>query len=224
MKLSPDTIEILKNFAVINSNLYVEQGNTIVTESIAQDIRAIATINETFPVSFAIYDLSNFLSVLSLHKDSPELEFDEFSVNFKALNGRSSIKYGFTDPSKILVPKPGTPKLNSDVSFELSKDDYLWLNKSAKVLGNPHVTINSNGESVKLVSKNYEDSSANIVSIDLDIDANENIYDLVFKIDNLNFIPGNYQVTIDSRGLSKFVSIDRELTYYVALEKNSTFK
>ena len=79
MKLSNDTREVLKNYASINANLLVTTGNTIATMSQMKNIVSTATVPDTFDSDFAIYDLNEFLSALSLFND-PELTFNEQSV------------------------------------------------------------------------------------------------------------------------------------------------
>jgi hypothetical protein len=68
MNLSNDTRDVLKNFSTINQNLLVKNGNTINTMSAMKNIVAKATIPDTFNNEFAIYDLNEFLSALSLFK------------------------------------------------------------------------------------------------------------------------------------------------------------
>ena len=57
MELSTRTLEILRNFASINPNIVVSQGNKLTTMSIQKNLVAKAIIEETFPTTFGIYDL-----------------------------------------------------------------------------------------------------------------------------------------------------------------------
>ena len=77
MKLSDNSLTILKNFAGINNSILVKQGNKLRTISVAKNILAEADITEEFPRNFAIYDLNQFLNGLSLHQD-PELDFTNY--------------------------------------------------------------------------------------------------------------------------------------------------
>ena len=76
MKLSEQTVAILKNFSAINQNLIIKQGSEISTVSAMKNIVASAKVEESFPVEFAIYDLNEFLSALSLF-ENPDLDFQE---------------------------------------------------------------------------------------------------------------------------------------------------
>ena len=51
MKLSPETITILKNFASINQSILVKGGNQLRTISVMKNILAEAEVEEEFPLS-----------------------------------------------------------------------------------------------------------------------------------------------------------------------------
>ena len=88
MKLSENTLTVLKNFAGINNSILVKQGNKLRTISVAKNILAEANITEEFPREFAIYDLNQFLNGLSLHQD-PDLDFTEESyINIREGNAK----------------------------------------------------------------------------------------------------------------------------------------
>ena len=75
MKLSNETVTVLKNFSTINQNLVIKMGSEISTMSAMKNIVAKAKVKEDFPQEFAIYDLNEFLSAISLFS-KPELEFE----------------------------------------------------------------------------------------------------------------------------------------------------
>ena len=74
MKLDNKTLQILKNFSLINSSMRFKEGNTLTVVSSNKNILARANIAEGFPRQFAISDLPRLLGVLSLF-DTPEIEF-----------------------------------------------------------------------------------------------------------------------------------------------------
>ena len=77
MKLSNETVSVLKNFSTINQNLVNKSGNKIATMSAMKNIVAKAEVLEEFPQEFAIYDLNEFLSAISLFS-KPELGLSVF--------------------------------------------------------------------------------------------------------------------------------------------------
>ena len=92
MKLSIDTLSVLKNFASINQGIMFKKGKTLRTVSPQKNVMAEATVSDEFPTDFGVYDLNNFLSVLSLHKEEPTIDFQDNNVLISVLQGRSKIK------------------------------------------------------------------------------------------------------------------------------------
>ena len=160
-----------------------------------------AKIQEVIPQDFGIYDLNNFLSVTSLFKEGSELEFDDKHVIIKGLGGRSKIKYRITDPSMIVVAPDKRPNLPSvDVKFTFSKDDFEWVIKTATVLGAPHLAVESDGSTVKLVTFDESNDASHTNSLELsDVDPQGNVFKLIFKTENLKVIPDTYDVEICSK-------------------------
>ena len=111
MKLSDNTLTILKNFAGINNSILVKEGNRLRTISVAKNILAEADIKEEFPRDFAIYDLNQFLNGLSLHQD-PDLDFKEESY-LSIKEGKRRVKYFYADPNVIVSPDRKSTRLNS---------------------------------------------------------------------------------------------------------------
>lgn len=222
MKLSNETLSILKNFASINTGLEFRQGNVIKTISAGKNILAEATLKDAFPDDFCVYDLNQFLSVHSLYKDV-ELLFDENNVIFKS--GRGKIKYRKTAKEMIVtVPEKVLSLPSVDVSFVLTEDDFATIMKSANVLQSPNIAVESDGVNIFLTSFNAKDDSAHTNSIDVGTNTNENKFKMVFLTENLKMIPGSYDVEISSKGLASFKHKTQEVDYWVALEaKDSTF-
>ena len=74
MELSDRTQSMLKNFGSINPNLVVNEGNKLKTISVARNVFADVTVDESFRTKFGIYDLNEFLSVLNL-VEKPNFRF-----------------------------------------------------------------------------------------------------------------------------------------------------
>lgn len=223
MKLSNETLVILKNFSTINSGIYFKRGNKLSTVSQQKNILADADIAEDIPQDFGIYDLNNFLSVISMFKEGAELDFDDKNVLIKG--GNSKIKYRFTDPSMIVIPPDKRPNLPTvDVSFKMSESEFNWLLRSANVLGSPNVAVDSDGSEVNLITFDSNDSSAHTNNISLsEVDPSGVKYRLIFKTENLKMLPGNYEIEICSKGIAKFTEDAKGLVYFVTLEINSVY-
>ena len=225
MQLSTDTIKLLKNFGVINQGIYFKQGKVLKTMSSGKNILAEVTIKEEIPTNFGIYDLNKFLSVVSLHSDNPTFEFGDKEVKIVGNKGRSKIKYRFCEPSMINVPPEKQLAMPSpEVSFELSAEDFAWVMKAAGVLGSPQIAVESDGEKVNVVTLDLQNDSAHTESLEI---ANEsgNKYRMIFKTENISKImPGTYEVSISSKGISNFKNKTIPLQYWITTEQGSNFQ
>ena len=97
MKLSDRTIRILTNMSKINRSIQFKEGNELSSLSIQKNVLAKTPIEENFPQDFAIYDLDEFLKVMSLTEYQGDLVFDNESyVTVKT--DRTQAKYFFADP------------------------------------------------------------------------------------------------------------------------------
>ena len=223
MKFSPKTIDVLKNFSTINPGLLFKSGSTITTMSPQKNILCEAVVEDSFPQDFGVHDLNNFLSVLSLNKD-PEVEFDGKNAVIKFLNGRSKIKYRFTEASMIVSPPEKKITLPSvDVSFALTEEDYAWIQKTAAILRSPNVAVVGNGTSVELYTFDAVDDSAPTNSVDIGL-ATEKNFKLIFKTENLKMVSGGYSVDISSKGIAHFKNTKENIQYWIATEAGSSFE
>lgn len=222
MKLSTSTLDVLKNFASINSNLVVKSGQSISTISEAKNIMATAEIPETFTSDFGIYDLNEFISMFNLMND-PELTFSEDSVKF--VSGRSSASYRFADPSILTSPKNKLSMPPSDLNVTISSDILTQVRKAAGVLGHSIVSIQGEDGTVTLSVYDPKNSASNSFSVVIDESNNQKSkFDLQFLISNLKVIPGDYEVNISSKLISDWSHSSGSVKYYIALEKSSTFQ
>lgn len=224
MKLSSDTINLLKNFASINQGIYFKQGKTIKTVSPQKNIMAEVTVDENFPVDFGVYDLNNFLSVISLHKDDPTLNFEDKNILISGLKGRSKIKYRFCEPSMIVVPPEKNIVMpDPEIRFTLNAEDFDWVLRAAAVLSSPHIAIESDGEKVFVSTIDLQNDSAHTDSIEI-AEGNGDKYRMIFKTENLKMISGTYEVSLSSKGISHFKNKNKNLQYWITTEAGSKFE
>ena len=221
MKLSDNTLTILKNFAGINNSILVKKGNKLRTISVAKNILAEAEISpEEFPRDFAIYDLNQFLNGLSLHQD-PEMDFSEASY-LTIREGRRKVKYFYADPAVIISPPEKEITLPSeDVHFQLDSSSLDKLLKAAAVYQLPDFCVVGNAGVIKLVVRDKKNDTSNEYSIKVGETDKEFIFN--FKVENIKIIPGAYDVVVSSKLFSRFTNTNFELKYYIAIEPDSTF-
>lgn len=225
MKLSNETVAILKNFGAINQGILFKPGKTLKTVSSHKNILAEVSIKEDIPAEFGIYDLNNFLSVISLHKDDPSFEFDEKQVTIVGNKGRSKIKYRFT-PSNMIVtpPEKQLTMPDAEIKFELTAEDFEWVMRAASVLSSPQVAIESDGKKVSIVTLDLQNDSAHTDALEIS-EGNGNKFKMVFKTENITkLMPGSYDVFISSKGISHFKNKNVPLQYWVTTEAGSKFE
>jgi hypothetical protein len=224
MKLSNETLNILKNFGNISEGIHFKKGNILRTMSSQKNILAEATIEENIPETFGVYDLNNFLSVVSLHKDNPTFEFDSNHVMIVSNNGRSKIHYRFCDPSMVVsAPEKTLEMPNPEINFELTSEDFNWILRAAAVLGSPQICIESDGDTVYIKAVNLQNDSSHTDALELR-SGSGSVYNMVFKTESLTkLLPGNYDVSITTKGISLFNNKNIKLRYYVTTELGSTY-
>ena len=220
MKLSDNTLTILKNFAGINNSILVKQGTKLRTISVAKNILAEADIKEDFPRDFAVYDLNQFLNGLSLHQD-PDLDFTETSY-LSIREGKRRVKYFYADPNVIISPPEKEITLPSeDVTFQLDTTSLEKLLKAAAVYQLPDFSAIGEAGVIKLVVRDKKNDTSNEYAIVVGETDKEFCFN--FKVENIKIIPGAYDVVVSSKLLSQFTNTQFNLKYYIALEPDSTF-
>jgi len=220
MKLSDQTLNILKNFAGINNSILVKQGTQLRTISVAKNILAEAAIDEDFPRDFAVYDLNQFLNGLSLHQD-PDLDFSPDSyISIK--EGKRRVKYFYADPNVIVSPPDKEITLPSDdVHFQLDSSALEKLLKAAAVYQLPDLSAVGEAGVVKLVVRDKKNDTSNEFAVV--VGETDKEFSFNFKVENIKIIPGAYDVVVSQKLLSKFTNTNCDLKYYIALEPDSTF-
>jgi hypothetical protein len=221
MKLSDNTLTLLKNFAGINQSILVKQGNKLRTISIAKNILAEAEITEEFPREFAVYDLNQFLNGLSLHQD-PDLDFTEDSY-ITIREGKRRVKYFYADPNVIISPPEKEIKLPSeDVCFQLETGSLEKLVKAAGVYQLPDISAIGDAGVIRLVVRDKKNDTSNEYSIV--VGETDEQFTFNFKVENISkIVSGAYNVVVSRKLLSQFTNTKHNLSYWIALEPDSTF-
>jgi len=225
MHLSEKTVSVLKNFSTINQNLLIKEGQTLSTMSAMKNIVANATVEETFPKEVAIYDLNEFLSVLSLFSQ-PDLEFKDDFVIITDGHGSAKTKYWYSDPSVVTSPQKEVQMPSKELEFSFSSDTLSQVQKAAAVIGAPDMVLTSEDNSPQLRVTDKKNSTANDYSVDMDtIKQNGEVkdYKFWFKVENLKLMPGTYDVAISSKKISHFVNEKGSVDYFIALEPESKY-
>ncbi len=222
MKLNQTTQDILKNFSEINTNILIKPGSELNTISTMKNILAKATINENFDKEFGIYDLNEFLSVVS-SLDKPELTLQEKHMTISTEGSRSKVKYFYSDPSVIVSPNKEVNMPESDVTFSLSESNLAQLRKMAAILSSPDLAlVGEKGGDVVLKVCDKKNDTSNKFDIVVGENATAN-YTFYFKVENLKMISGDYDVAVSSKSIAHFTNTKLPIQYWIALEPDSVF-
>jgi len=222
MKLNQTTQDILKNFSEINTNILIKPGSELNTISTMKNILAKATINESFDKEFGIYDLNEFLSVVS-SLDKPELTLQEKHMTISTEGSRSKVKYFYSDPSVIVSPTKDVNMPESDVTFSLSESNLAQLRKMAAILSSPDLAlVGTKGGDVVLKVCDKKNDTSNKFDIVVGENATAN-YTFYFKVENLKMISGDYDVAVSSKSIAHFTNTKLPIEYWIALEPDSVF-
>lgn len=215
MKLSENTLSVLKNFASINSGVVLNSGKTQKTISPEKSILVEATLEDDIPNQFGIYDLNQFLGnvttlrnpELTFNKDNVKLDDGELSFNYHACSANLII----TPPDKELVLK------NVDVTFSLPNVTLQKLLKVATMNSLPNLSVvGKNGElHLKIHEKSNDTSNSGTIKIG---DYAGQDFTATFKTDNLKLLPDDYNVEIQKGAFAKFENVAGNLKYFIALE------
>jgi hypothetical protein len=220
--ISKDTLNILKNFSGINSNLYVKEGSKITTMSPTKNIMAEVEVEESFDTEFGIWDLNKLLGVISLFQD-PEFIFDDKYMTITGASG-SKVKYFYSDPKLLSYPTKSIKKIDAVVEFDLTSDDFRELSRAGAVLQNPDLCFVSDDDAVLAVVKDLKDPTCNVFSIRVGDNKDQADFSFNFKLENMKMFDGDYHVALSKNVIGQFTHASRPLTYWVAMDATSTYK
>lgn len=223
MKLSNDTLTILKNFATIQPNIVFKAGQELKTIAEAKNIVAKATITETIPQNFGIYDLNDFLSSMSLFSD-PAFTFSDDGKNAFLQEGKSSLTYFFSDESSLTFPQKDVAMPPIDVTFTLTADTLAALRKATSLLGVSTISVEDAGSGIVVRVKDTKNSTANSYGTEVEGSNNGHTFKFHFDIANFKILPGDYDVSISGKLISHFKNKTQPVEYWIALEKSSTYE
>ena len=217
MKLSPRTITILKNFSSIYKAVAFSKGTVQRTMSDHKTLIAEANLVEDFETEFAIFDLSRFLSILSLFKE-PELEFDTKYVTIK--DGNKKVNYWYCEKSMIQTPSTNTIKFPAATyaQFDLNSSDLDGLLKSASILQLTEIAIIGDGENIVVKSVDSRNPTSDNFSVTVGETSSE--FKIFYKVENLRLLKEDYTITV-AKGISRFAA--KDITYHIPHESNSSY-
>ena len=218
MKLSDNTLSVLKNYANINQNLLITAGSTLSTMSVQKNIFAKAEISETFDRDVAIYDLNEFLASVTGMSD-PDLDFKDDFILVTNNNG-DKLEFYYSDPSVVSSPTTEITMPNAEITFTMSNEQLSDIVKMAAIIGAADMVL----ENGKLTVTDKKNKTANNYSKNVNAKVSEVVdYKFWFKVENLKLLSGTYDVSISSKKISYFKNQNIDIGYFIALEPESYY-
>lgn len=222
VKLSAETLAILKIAAAINKSLAFKAGSEIKTISTSGSIVMESAISETFPNDFAIYELPKFLGVLALpaFKDA-ELVFEEgVDTHLVIKSGNAKIKYFYSPESFTEHPGKQIVLPKVDVEVMVQKDVLDNLEKTASALGHKFIKFAVSDKKLYLIATTPGLDTSNDYVLNLgDTEAED--FEALIKLENLKLLGGDFKVQLlkmGNKGISRWEHMTRKIVTFIGLE------
>lgn len=221
MKISNETLQLLKNFASINTNILFRQGSAVSTISNAKNIFAKATIKEVIPNEFAVYDLNSLLAMLTL-MENQDVEFGDKSLVVTSDKGK--FEYFYSNPEIVTGAPTNEIEHVGVYKFKLMAEDIQMVMKAAAITGAPTVSITNKNQNVVLsVGDRKNDTASNFKK---NLGTAFDNFDVFVAVENLKVIPDAYEVSVAKtpNGKAKFLHFrheSKQLQYWIACEPGS---
>jgi hypothetical protein len=216
MKLSEQTLAVLKNFSTVNSGVVLKPGTKQKTISAEKSILVEAELDNITDHEFGIYDLNQFLGNVTTLKN-PDLNFFEKSVELKDEDG-TTIVYNACASELVISPPAKELVLNEpEVSFDLPNATLVKLLRLGSMNALPNLSILGKDGELKVVVHEKNNDTSNVVSANIGQWDKED-FTTTFKTENLKMIPDDYKVEIKLGGFAKFTSLTKKLVYFISLE------
>jgi hypothetical protein len=217
MKISSDTIKVLQNFASINQNIRFREGNVISTIGPQKNIFAKATVTESFPKDFCIYDLNSLLSLVTL-MDDQDIDFGDASLKISKDNGE--FEFFYADESVIIAPEAGKSiPVDDYFSFKMSSNDVQMLNKAAAIVGAKFISVVAKKGKVTLSVGDPKTASSN--SYKRVIGDFDGEFNCRLAVENFKVVQDAYTVTVSKKKFFHFKHDTKALEYWLAMEPDS---
>lgn len=214
MKLSENTLTVLKNFSTINDGLVLRKGNVQRSMATDKSVLVEAEFTEAIPQDFGIYDLSQFLGNITTLSE-PELEFrgNDVILNDEVI----TLTYRSCSPTLVVSPPDKKLELKTvDVEFDLSAASLQKIIKIAAMNSFPVLAVEGKNGKISLLASDDSDTS-NTAEMHLTDYAGENVK-FKFKTEHFNMIPGDYKVKIQKDAFAVFENKNMPIKYFIAIQ------
>lgn len=215
MKLSENTMNVLKNFSSINDGLVLQKGTKQRTMAPDQTVLIEAILSDDFPEQFGIYELNKFLGNITTLND-PDLTFTGNSVMMED----SDIKLNWYSCSPSLIVSPPDKELvmkNIDITFDLSADLLKKILRLSLMNNLSNITLLGKNGELRLQTHERKNDTSNFAFTKIAKHDGAD-FTVSFKADKFKMIPDDYRVEVSIGTFAKFTNKSGNLIYYIAQE------
>jgi hypothetical protein len=220
MKLSKETLSVLKQFATINTNIVIKPGTKFSTMSASKDIMSEFEGSDQFDKQISIFNLNEFLGVVGSF-ESPELDLDDKFLTVK--EDKQKVKYIYADESLLTTPSKSINMPKAEVVFDLSASQFAKIQKMAAVLAVEDLAFIGDGK--KIIARVFDSKNPTGNQFDIDLETKTaETFNALFKVEKMKLLnEQDFNVEISSKKISKFTCTGIKLTTFIAVETSSTF-
>lgn len=217
MELTKETIAFLKYFSDINSNFKIETGNRIRCISVERHIYSEAKVTEDFKNDFCIYDLKQFLGILSLFK-KPSIDYTERLMDITDEESEGThMKFIAAAQETLRIPEKELKEPPYEYVLDLKQDDIQRLQSAGNLLKSPHIMFYGDENGVYVKVTDLTGKSGNDFQIKLD--STPNNFKFVIRYEYFKLFPGDYRVHLAEAGMIKFENLNYPVITCVAVER-----
>lgn len=230
MRLSHNTIALLRNFSKINTGLRFEKGDQLRTISAGKTFYAEGKLDDECPTEATLYSLNEFLSLIARSEHPLQLSFDTTASKtfpygcvtiqeVETLNMIGSV--ACCQPQMVITP-PFTNRvsIDYDLGFDLTAADLVYLKKQS----DEHIErimIRWSGDTVRLQKMGRRDSTVGLIEARNTFPDTAQ-FDCFIKTEDLKrLMPGPYSVQITKKNVAHFLYKGFPLEYWMPTKEVS---
>ncbi len=216
MNLSNQTINFLKNFALINNSIHIDEEGYLKTKTPnASNIIGIAKIDEKLP-TLSIYSLDELLGSMSLFEQS-NIEYTINDDYIIMTDGKMKINYRLSDPEHILTKCKAAKQYEEyddfDCSFKLTEEQLISIQKASRILKADAFCIDMKNGQGKISLINSELPMTNSFELEVKGKGESSVK---IWVDNLLIMNSDYTVNVSNNKVVKFSSDSLPVFYMLA--------
>ena len=231
VELSKATIDTMKKLSILNMTLKI-MPDTNVLKSKTQNgvMNCTAPIDEIFPCEFNIYDLREFISVLSLIEE-PVLDFSKkSSVTIHSKDKKQKIRYIEADPAFIdSYPNKESSLSSVDFFVDVEEQSFKSILTAANTMKLEYVGFVGDGETISLVAfsmREGDEQETNEYSVNLGESNTDEQFTMFFKLANCPISvlanEGRLSFEVSSRKVAKVTSQTGKV-FFIGMDTKSVW-